>query len=56
MPTRKATKTTKTKAEAKPRKSPFTIDEEISFGQIRTGDNKADEHSSKYMKLHDYTK
>ena len=41
MPTRKATKTTKTKAEAKPRKSPFTIDEEISFGQIRTGDNKA---------------
>ena len=41
MPTRKSTKTTKTKAEAKPRKSPFTIDEEISFGQIRTGDNKA---------------
>lgn len=41
MPARKAAKTTKAKAETKPKKSPFTIDEEISFGQVRTGDSKA---------------
>lgn len=37
MPTRKVTKTAKPQA----KKPPFVIDEEISFGYIRTGDNKA---------------
>lgn len=41
MTVKKATKATKARAETEPKKAPFTIDEEISCGQIHTGDNKA---------------